>query len=59
MPDFKSDGNNEENHLNDNINPEGTVSAFYPFKLENEADPIQILFQKNYKTVATYEIALN
>lgn len=59
MPDFKSNGNNEENHLNDNINPEGTVSGFYPFKLENETDPIQILFQKNYKTVATYEIALN
>ena len=51
--------NTEENHLNDNINPNGTVSGYYPFLLENETDPIHILFQKNYETVATYEVALN
>lgn len=58
MP-FDDSGNTEDNHLNDNINSGGTISGFYPYKLENETDPIQILFQKNYKTVATYEIALN
>lgn len=52
-------GDREEDHLGDNINPNGTVSGYYTYQLENEIDPIQILFQKNYKTVATYEIALN
>lgn len=52
-------GDKEEDHLRDNINPEGTVSGFYPLELENETDPIIISFQKYYKTVATYEIALN
>ena len=51
--------NTEENHLSDNINPNGTISGYYPYLLENETDPIQILFEKNYKTVATYEVALN
>lgn len=51
--------NTEEDHLNDNINTNGTVSGYYPFLLENETDPIHILFQKNYETVATYEVALN
>ena len=51
--------NTEENHLSDNINPNGTISGYYPYLLENETDPIHILFEKNYKTVATYEIALN
>lgn len=51
--------NAEEDHLNDNINTNGTVSGYYPLLLENETDPIHILFQKNYETVATYEVALN
>ena len=51
--------NTEEDHLNDNINTNGTVSGYYPLLLENETDPIHILFQKNYETVATYEVALN
>lgn len=51
--------NTEENHLSDNINPNGTISGYYPYLLENETDPIQFLFEKNYKAVATYEIALN
>ena len=51
--------NTEENHLNDNINPNGTISGYYPYLLENETDPIQFLFEKNYKAVATYEVALN
>ena len=58
MP-YDDNGNTENNHLNDNINSGGTVSGFYPYELENETDPIQILFQKDYKTVATYEITLN
>ncbi|WP_312184994.1 DUF5067 domain-containing protein [Lactococcus raffinolactis] len=51
--------NTEEDHLNDNINTNGTISGYYPYSLENETDPIQILFEKNYETVATYEVALN
>lgn len=51
--------NTEENHLSDNINPNGTISGYYPYLLENETDPIQFLFEKNYKAVATYEVALN
>lgn len=51
-------GNTEEDHTNDNINPNGSVSGFYPVLLENSTDPLQLLFSKNYKTVATYEIAL-
>ena len=51
--------NTEENHLSDNINPNGTISGYYPYSLENETDPIQFLFEKNYKAVATYEVALN
>lgn len=52
-------GEREEDHLGDNLNPNGTISGYFTYKLENETDPIQILFQKKYKTVATYEIALN
>lgn len=59
MLDFGTNGNEEKDHLSDNLNPEGIVSGIFPLKLENETDPIQILFQKKYKTVATYEISLN
>lgn len=57
MP-IDANGNQEENHLNDNINPNGTVSGFYPFELENETDPVQILFQKDFQTVDKHEITL-
>ena len=58
MPFNETGSPQEENHLNNNINPNGTVSGFYPYVLENETDPIQILFQKDYQTVDKYEITL-
>ena len=58
MPVNKTGSPQEKDHLNDNINPNGTVSGFYPYVLENETDPIQILFQKDYQTVDKYEITL-
>ena len=58
MPVNETGSPQEEDHLNDNINPNGTVSGFYPYVLENETDPIQILFQKDYQTVDKYEITL-
>lgn len=58
MPVNETGSPQEKDHLNDNINPNGTVSGFYPYVLENETDPIQILFQKDYQTVDKYEITL-
>ncbi|WP_347979322.1 DUF5067 domain-containing protein [Lactococcus formosensis] len=50
--------NVEEDHLQDNINPNGTVSGYYSFELENDTDPVQILFQKDFQTVDKHEITL-
>lgn len=49
----------EDTHQYDNVNPNGTISGFTPYKLENESDPIQISFFKNNEVVATYEVPLN
>ncbi|GAB2026875.1 DUF5067 domain-containing protein [Lactovum odontotermitis] len=49
----------EEDHLDDNINPDGTVSGFLTVKLENETDPIVIVLLEDYETVTSYEIPLN
>ena len=40
MPVNEKGSPQEEDHLNDNINPNGTVSGFYPYVLENETFPI-------------------
>lgn len=53
-------GNIEETHLDDNIKPEGTISGYYPLLLENNSDPINILFQNNDTSiVATYKVQIN
>lgn len=46
----------ESDHLNDNLVPGGTISGFYPVKLENTTDPLVIKFLKSFKTVAEHEI---
>lgn len=49
----------EDTHQYDNVNPNGTISGFMPYKLENGSDPIQISFFKDNEVVATYEVPLN
>ena len=43
MPVNETGSPQEEDHLNDNINPNGTVSGFYPYVLENETDPLGLI----------------
>ncbi|WP_190289061.1 DUF5067 domain-containing protein [Lactococcus kimchii] len=47
-----------ENHLQDNINPNGTISGYYPFELENTSDPVAIQLQRDFQTVDTYKVPL-
>ena len=49
-----------ENHLQDNLNPNGTISGNYSYALDTETDPIQIHFMENTfgEPVATYEVSL-
>ncbi|MFK4841030.1 DUF5067 domain-containing protein [Lactococcus garvieae] len=49
-----------ENHLQDNLNPNGTVSGNYSYVLDTETDPVQIHFMENMFSdpVATYEVAI-
>ncbi|MCW6666005.1 DUF5067 domain-containing protein [Aerococcaceae bacterium NML190938] len=51
-------GASEENHLQDNLLPGGTISGFYPVTLENTTDPVIIKFQEGFQTVAEHEIIL-
>ncbi|MCM6842252.1 DUF5067 domain-containing protein [Lactococcus lactis] len=52
--------NDSENHLQDNLNPNGTISGSYSYVLDTETDPIQIHFMENMfsEPVATYEVSL-
>lgn len=49
-----------ENHLQDNLNPNGTVSGNYSYVLDTETDPVQIHFMENMfsEPVATYEVSI-
>lgn len=49
-----------KNHLQDNLNPNGTISGNYSYVLDTETDPIQIQFMENMfsEPVATYEVSL-
>lgn len=49
----------EDNHLSDNINPGGTISGYYAYSLENETDPIEITFKKDFQEISTYSVNLN
>lgn len=51
-------GASEEDHLQDNLLPGGTISGFYPVTLENTTDPVIIKFQEGFQTVAEHEIIL-
>lgn len=48
----------EENHMLDNLVPGGTVSGFYPMKLEDPNAPLDLRFKEDYSTIgsATYNI---
>lgn len=55
---YGSTKDSEETHLSDNLNPNGTVSGFYPLELENTDDPIIFEMQSDYEKVHEWEYKL-
>ena len=44
----------EDNHLQDTILPNGTISGVYSYNLEDETHPVVFQFEENYSAVALY-----